>query len=105
MNQFNVTIQQLRGHVLFGAEWCTACSDLKKYADTIELERLDVNVDDNPDISERVGIIKLPTLQIWTAGELQMEYVGATAIKEAIRPLMLSELSEKELILELMPDF
>ena len=105
MDKFEATIQQLDGYVLYGAEWCTACNDLKDYADTGQLERLDVNVDDDPDVSERAGIKKLPTLQIWTAGVLQSEYIGATAIKEAIRPPTFDELSEQDQMLELMPDF
>lgn len=105
MEQFKAGVFGLGFHVLFGADWCNTCEEVKRYADEINFKRMDVDVDKTPDISERVGIKRLPTLQIWTYGELQAEYVGSKAIVEAIRPRTMDERSEQERMLELMPDF
>ena len=70
MSGFSQTILGLNVHVLFGADWCTKCAKLKTYANQIGLERVDVDVDDNPEIADICSIGTLPTLQIWSNGWL-----------------------------------
>jgi len=73
----------------FWAQWCAPCRMLAptvdavadKYVGTATVVK--VNVDDNPDISQRYGIKGIPTLILFKNGKEEERVVGATS-KEAI---------------------
>lgn len=73
----------------FWAQWCAPCRMLaptveavaEKYADTASVVKL--NVDDNPQVSQRYGIKGIPTLILFKNGKEEERVVGATS-KEAI---------------------
>ena len=73
----------------FWAQWCAPCRMLaptveavaEKYQGTATVVKL--NVDDNPQVSQRYGIKGIPTLILFKNGKEEERVVGATS-KEAI---------------------
>ena len=73
----------------FWAPWCAPCRMLaptveavaEKYATNATVVKL--NVDDNPQVSQRFGIKGIPTLILFKNGKEEERVVGATS-KEAI---------------------
>jgi thioredoxin 1 len=73
----------------FWAQWCAPCRMLaptveavaEKYAASASVVKL--NVDDNPNVSQRYGIKGIPTLILFKNGKEEERVVGA-ASKEAI---------------------
>ena len=73
----------------FWAQWCAPCRMLaptveavaEKYAESATVVKL--NVDDNPEVSQRYGIKGIPTLILFKNGKEEERVVGATS-KEAI---------------------
>ena len=73
----------------FWAEWCPPCRALaptfeelaKQYEGRVRFLKL--NVDDNPQVSQRYGIKGIPTLILFKNGKEEERVVGATS-KEAI---------------------
>lgn len=73
----------------FWAAWCAPCRMLaptvdavaEKYANSARVVKL--NVDDNPQVSQRYGIKGIPTLILFKNGKEEERVVGA-ASKEAI---------------------
>ena len=73
----------------FWAEWCAPCRMLSPTVDAVaekfatNARVVKVNVDENPQISQRYGIKGIPTLILFKAGTEAERVVGATS-KEAI---------------------
>lgn len=73
----------------FWAEWCAPCRMLSPTIDAVaekfaaNARVVKVNVDENPQISQRYGIKGIPTLILFKAGAETERVVGATS-KEAI---------------------
>ena len=76
----------------FWAEWCGPCRMVapeieklaEKYAGSVEVRKLDV--DANPQIAMRYGIMSIPTVAIFAPGEAPRAAVGfrpAEALEEA----------------------
>ncbi|HLI47055.1 MAG TPA: thioredoxin [Geobacterales bacterium] len=67
----------------FWAEWCVPCKMLepiyeelaKEFEGRVRFGRL--NVDENPDIAEKYGIMAIPTLIIFKGGEEVDRLIGA----------------------------
>lgn len=94
-NSFEQDVLQSNKPVLvdFWAAWCAPCRMLaptveavaEKYADTATVAKL--NVDDNPNISQRYGIKGIPTLILFKSGVEEERIVGL-ASKETISRLL-----------------
>jgi thioredoxin 1 len=73
----------------FWAEWCVPCHMVSPIVEEIASENADklgvakVNVDENPDVTRRFGVMSIPSLILFAGGEEKARVVGARG-KEAI---------------------
>ena len=66
----------------FWAAWCGPCRMLSPIVDEVAEERSDVkvgkvNVDEQPELAERFGVMSIPTLLVFEQGKLVRQAVGA----------------------------
>ena len=66
----------------FWAEWCGPCHAIAPVLDQIAGERSDLkvvklNIDEEPAIAQRYGVMSIPTLILFKDGEPQAAAVGA----------------------------
>lgn len=74
----------------FYADWCGACRYLSPVIDEIASENPEyliakVNVDENPELASRFGIMSLPTLAVLKNGRLVQRSVGARPKRQILR--------------------
>src|SRR6266516_7683680 len=87
----NVTEQTFENEVLcagppvlvdFWAEWCGPCHAIAPVLDQIAAERDDLkvvklNIDEEPSVAQRYGVMSIPTLILFKDGEPAATAVGA----------------------------
>ena len=67
----------------FWAEWCGPCKMIAPILEDIATEHADhltiakLNVDENPPIAMRFSVMSIPTLMVFSGGELKKRLVGA----------------------------
>ncbi len=66
----------------FWAEWCGPCRAVAPVLDRIAEERTElkvvkVNIDEEPDLARRYGVMSIPTIILFEAGEPAAAAVGA----------------------------
>ena len=77
----------------YWAEWCGPCKMVAPVLEAISEEhgdKLDVvklNVDENPVVTQKYGILNIPTLGVFKNGEVVMELVGARSKSALLREL------------------
>lgn len=76
----------------FWAPWCGPCRMVSPLVDEIAEERGDiavgkVNVDEEPDLATKFGVMSIPTILVFKNGELANQAVGARP-KEALLELL-----------------
>ena len=94
----NVTDQDFEERVLksdepvlvdFWAEWCVPCHMVSPVVEEIGQEKGEslrvakLNIDENPEVTRRYGVMSIPTLMLFKGGEEKARVVGARG-KEAL---------------------
>ena len=77
----------------FWAEWCGPCKMVAPVLEEIALENAEkitiakVNIDENPEIARRYQIMSIPTMSVFTQGEVVKSIVGAKPKAALLRDL------------------
>jgi thioredoxin 1 len=67
----------------FWAPWCAPCRMIAPILDQIATEHSDaleivkVNIDENPEIAAKYGVLNIPMLNVYVKGEVAKTIVGA----------------------------
>jgi thioredoxin 1 len=81
----------------FWAEWCGPCHAVAPVLDEIAQERagdlriVKVNIDEEPELARRYGIMSIPTIMLFKNGEPAAAALGAQPKRMLERSLGLSE--------------
>lgn len=83
INDFEKEVVNFNGTVLldFYADWCGPCKMLSPIIEEVSDEHPDVkffkvNVDENPDLAVKFGIVSIPTLIVFKNGKPVSQKVG-----------------------------
>jgi thioredoxin 1 len=77
----------------YWAEWCGPCKMIAPILEAIaaehgdKLEIVKLNVDKNPKITQKYSILNIPTLGVFSGGEVVRELVGARSKSALLREL------------------
>lgn len=90
-NNFNEIINSEKPVLVdFWAQWCGPCKMLLPTIEELSSELVDkititkCNVDENPNIAEKFGIMSIPALLIFKKGELVEQRVGGSSKQNLI---------------------
>ncbi len=98
-SQFDAEVLQSETPVIvdFWAEWCGPCRAVSPILDQIAEERVDelrvvkVNIDEEPELQQRYGILSIPTIVLFRSGEPAAAAVGAQPKRMLEQSLGLAE--------------
>jgi thioredoxin 1 len=77
--------------VEYWAQWCGPCRQVGPVLDAIAAERagqvtvVKVNVDENPQITQRYGILQVPTIELFRDGEAVKQVIGSRSKSALMR--------------------
>ena len=92
---FQATVLESETPVLvdFWAEWCVPCHMVSPVVEEIGREKGDalrvakLNIDDNPDVTRRYGVMSIPSLILFKGGNEVARVVGARPKDSILRDL------------------
>jgi thioredoxin 1 len=92
---FEADVLQSQKTVLvdYWAEWCGPCKMIAPILEAIadehgdKLDIVKLNVDDNPKVTQKYNILNIPTLGVFSNGEVVRELVGARSKSALLREL------------------
>lgn len=68
----------------FWAPWCNPCKEMNPVIEEIaeeyeqQLKTIKINIDDNQELADKIGVLKIPTFLIFKDGEEVDKMVGKT---------------------------
>jgi thioredoxin 1 len=77
--------------VEYWAQWCPPCHQLGPVLEAIAQEhsgRIDVvklNIDENPGVYQKSGVLAVPTMNVFSGGEIVKQVVGAKSKSALLR--------------------
>lgn len=77
----------------FWAEWCAPCRAIAPILEEIAQEQegrlrvVKLNVDENPDVAKRLGIMSIPTVALYASGEERARIIGARPKEHFLREI------------------
>jgi thioredoxin 1 len=77
----------------FWAEWCGPCKMIAPVLEEIgreqegKLEIVKLNVDENPDVARRYGVLSIPTLMLFVGGVEKKRLVGFSSKRDLVAEL------------------
>lgn len=77
----------------FWAEWCAPCRAIAPILEEIATEKGDalnirkLNVDENPDVAQRLGVMGIPTLILFAGGEEKVRITGARPKEQLLKDI------------------
>ncbi len=63
--------------VEFTAPWCRPCKAIEPILDQLPLAVVALDIDENPNVASRYGVLTLPTVMLFDAGEPRATVHGA----------------------------
>jgi thioredoxin len=95
---FQQEVLENQGHVLvdFWAEWCGPCHAVAPILDQIaeersELRLVKVNIDEEPELARRYGVMSIPTMILFDSGQPKAAAIGAQPKQMLEKSLGLAE--------------
>lgn len=92
---FDVRVLQAERPVLvdFWAEWCVPCHMVSPVVEEIGREKdqalqvAKLNIDENPEMTRRYGVMSIPTLMLFVGGQEKARVVGARGKDALLREI------------------